>query len=165
MGFPLQVVNSPAVVQQGGATPAFFKTRRDESTSGEERGAGCVCTTNPWEWLGGGNPPAPSFGPKNFPGVQGAASWALLWEEQLKAQQNGFICVEWPQISAPCMLPLDLQDIDEICGEMGLFWDGSGSFLPSLKARQLPLQAVGHWLPILAWNGVREGSEGRIPQL
>lgn len=51
MGFPLQVVNSPAVVQQGGASPGVFKTRGDESPLGEERGAGC--TMNPWEWLGG----------------------------------------------------------------------------------------------------------------
>lgn len=43
MGFPLQVVNSPAVGQQGGANFGFFKTRRDESDLREERKAGgCV---------------------------------------------------------------------------------------------------------------------------
>lgn len=84
--------------------------------------------------MAGGNPPAPSFAPTDFPGVWGAASWALLWEEQLIAQQSRFNSKEMCPISAPGVLSLDLWETGGICGEMGLVWDESGSFLPSLKA-------------------------------
>lgn len=84
--------------------------------------------------MAGGESTCSKLCPQKLPRGSGAASWALLWEEQLMAQQNRLNCIEWPQISAPCIFPLDLQETDGICGEMGLFWDGSGSFLPSLKA-------------------------------